>query len=127
MLIARSITSLGLDMCRFQEFTLTDQDMVPPGRVMYLRCFKASPKPPVLKLERRLDLSASNGAASEGERHQCGGQQDWHSDTGATSAEQEQPVQDLCQRCCHGLDKLLIAMVLLVSLITRANSSCSAS
>ena len=37
---------------RFQECTLTDvsaQDMVPPGRVMYLRRFKASPRASVAK------------------------------------------------------------------------------
>lgn len=41
--------------CRFQECTLTDvsaQDMVPPGRVMYLRRFKASPRAPPAKQDQ---------------------------------------------------------------------------
>lgn len=49
--------------CRFQECTLTDVsalDMVPPGRVMYLRRFKASPRAPVAKQQQhRQDARAS--------------------------------------------------------------------
>lgn len=44
----------GFGCCRFQECTLTDvtaQDMVPPGRVMYLRRFKASPNASPIKQE----------------------------------------------------------------------------
>lgn len=46
--------SHSCDCCRFQECTLTDvtaQDMVPPGRVMYLRRFKASPNASPIKQE----------------------------------------------------------------------------
>ena len=45
---------MALPCGRFQECTLTDvsaQDMVPPGRVMYLRRFKASPKACPIKQE----------------------------------------------------------------------------
>ena len=46
---------VALPGCRFQECTLTDvsaQDMVPPGRVMYLRRFKASPNACPIKQEQ---------------------------------------------------------------------------
>lgn len=86
--------------------------MLPPGRVLYLRRFKASPRPPLASLKQGLALSFSDGVAGEGQGEgSCRGQQygqhcNLHSATGAYSAEQEQKEQDLRQHSCHGSEHL---------------------